>query len=82
MGSHRFGDLRAAVTHGAIPEAGDAVDVLLAGVVPQSRALTANQADEVGLGGFAERVEEGSRHGCDATWRDSMSGWFSSLLGI
>ena len=57
------GDVGSTVSHGAIPEAGHAVDVFVAPVVVHDRPLTANEGDEVVLGRFGERVQEGGGHG-------------------
>ena len=58
-----LGHLGATVADGAVPQAGHAIDQLVAVGVPQQRALAAHDAHERLAGGLGERMQEGGRHG-------------------
>jgi hypothetical protein len=63
LGADGLGHLGPAVADGAVPQAGHAVDQLVAVCVPQQCAVAAHDAHEGLPGGLGERMQEGGERG-------------------
>ena len=53
-----FGHIATSMADGAVPEAGHAIDVLIALIVVDHGALTAYESAEISSGGFGKRVQK------------------------
>ena len=62
LGSNRFGHVFATVADIAVPQAGHAIDVLLARIVIQTCAHTTHHGDELGTRGFSESMQISGLH--------------------